>query len=183
MVSDTNCVVFAIIIVILMLFFNKKVRILSVIHNQLYVFKNAKTNKISLWDILCFVLFPILLGIIMAFRLDCCIYKELAGVLTTVFAIVFTVLFGFAAILVGKLNSKNAIEKQVVEETFISIMSATILSFISSILSVAFYVTGNDIMIKILSFCIIAISFMIIMLLLMILKRTFVIYCNNKGLK
>ena len=60
--------------------------------------------------------------------------KNLAGVLTTVFAFVFTVLFGFAAILVGKMDGSNGIEKRVVGETFVSIVTSTILSLIAAVL-------------------------------------------------
>ena len=99
----------AIVIVCAMLFGNKKVRVLPVLIKQLQVFKNAKTNKISVWDIICFIFFPIALAVLIAFGFECVIDDDLAGVLTTVFAFVFTVLFGFAAILVGKLDSNNEI--------------------------------------------------------------------------
>lgn len=163
-----------------MLFGNKKVRMYSVLMKQLEVFKNARTNKISIWDIFCFVVMPITLAIIIVLGFHCNISDKLAGVLTTVFAFVFTVLFGFAAILVGKLDSKNEIEKQVVGETFVSIMTSNILSLVAAVLSVAIIITKKKIEILILSICIYSFSFMIIMLLLMISKRTFIIYCSNK---
>ena len=50
-----------IVIVCIMLLCNKKVRVFPILLKQLYVFKNAKTNKISLWDIMCFLFFPIIL--------------------------------------------------------------------------------------------------------------------------
>ena len=153
----------AIVIVCAMLFGNKKVRVLPVLIKQLQVFKNAKTNKISVWDIICFIFFPIALAVLIAFGFECVIDDDLSGVLTTVFAFVFTVLFGFAAILVGKLDSNNEIEKQVVGETFVSIM-----------------ITNNETAGLVLSIFIYSLSFIIIMLLLMISKRTFIIYCSNK---
>ena len=70
-----------------------------------------------------FIFFPIVLSVIITFGFGSIIDDTLAGVLTTVFAFVFTVLFGFAAILVGKLDCDNEIEKQVVGETFVSIMT------------------------------------------------------------
>ena len=100
--------------------------------------------------------------------------------MTTVFAFVFTGLFGFAAILVGKLDCDNEIEKQVVGETFVSIMTSNILSLIASILSIAIIITGDEKEKLILTICVYSFSFMIIMLLLMISKRTFIIYCENK---
>ena len=173
-------IVIAVLIVCAMLFGNKKVRVLPVLMKQLQVFKNAKTNKISIWDIICFVILPISLAVLIAIRFGCVIDNSLAVVLTTVFAFVFTVLFGFAAILVGKLDSNNEIEKQVVGETFVSIMTSNILSLISAVLSIAIIITNNETAGLVLSIFIYSFSFMIIMLLLMISKRTFIIYCSNK---
>ncbi|WP_440526717.1 hypothetical protein [Simiaoa sp.] len=180
MPSKIILIVMAMVIVCMMLFGNKKVRILSVLIKQLQVFKNAKTDKISVWDIVCFIFFPIVLSVIITFGFGSIIDDTLAGVLTTVFAFVFTVLFGFAAILVGKLDCDNEIEKQVVGETFVSIMTSNILSLIASILSIAIIITGDEKAKLILTICVYIFSFMIIMLLLMISKRTFIIYCENK---
>jgi hypothetical protein len=171
----------AVVIACVMIFGNKKVRVFPVFMKQLQVFKNAKTDRISLWDILCFIIMPVVLSVVIALGLDCKIDNTLAGVLTTVFAFVFTVLFGFAAILVGKLDSNNAIEKQVVGETFVSIMTSNILSLLAAVLSIMVIITNNESASLVLSICIFSFSFMIIMLLLMISKRTFVIYCNNKS--
>ena len=57
-------VVIAIIIMCTMLFGNKKVRVLPVLIKQLQVFRNAKTGKTSVWDIICFIFLPIILAII-----------------------------------------------------------------------------------------------------------------------
>jgi len=173
-------IVMAAVIVCAMLFGNKKVRVLPLLTNQLKVFKNAKTNKISPWDIICFIVLPIALAILIVLGFDCVVDNNLAGVLTTVFAFVFTVLFGFAAILVGKLDSNNEIEQQVVGETFVSIMTSNILSLNSAVLSIAIIITNHEITSLIISVFIYSFSFMIIMLLLMISKRTFIIYCRNK---
>ena len=99
------------VIILLMLFGNAKVRVFSVLVNQIKVFKNAKTEKLSWWDIVCFIIMPICLAIILTIGFRCIIDDDLASVLTTVFAFVFTVLFGFAAILVGKMESNNDIER------------------------------------------------------------------------
>lgn len=82
--------------------------------------------------------------------------------------------------MVGKLDCNNQIEKQVVGETFVSIMTSNILSLIASILSIAIIITDGDKVNLILSICVYSFSFMIIMLLLMISKRTFIIYCENE---
>ena len=143
------------VIILLMLFGNSKVRVFSVLVNQIKVFKNAKTEKLSWWDIVCFIIMPICLAIILTIGFRCIIDDDLASVLTTVFAFVFTVLFGFAAILIGKMESNN------------------------DIVSIIILETESEMAEKIISCVVYSFSFMIIMLLLMITKRTFLIY-NDK---
>lgn len=160
------------VIILLMLFGNAKVRVFSVLVNQIKVFKNAKTEKLSWWDIVCFIIMPICLAIILTIGFRCIIDDDLASVLTAVFAFVFTVLFGFAAILVGKMESNNDIERKVVGETFVSIVSSTILSLLAAILSIIILETESEMAEEIISCVVYSFSFMIIMLLLMITKRT-----------
>lgn len=178
----TKCVwsTIAIVLILIMLFGNRKVRVFSVFIEQLQVFKNARTNKFSPWDFICFILMPIGLAGIIVFGFESVVDIELAGILTTVFSLVFTILFGFAAILVGKIDSKNSIEKRVVEETFISIVSATLLSLISVVLSIAIIKVKDIVILSMLSIVVFSISFMTVMLLLLIIKRTFIIYSDEK---
>ena len=119
----------------IMLFCNRKVRLFALIKEQFLVFKNYKKKKISVWDLICFFVFPIEVSCILVFALEFIIKDSLANLLTTVFSIIFTVLFGFAAIMVSKIDSQNKTEKKVAEETFVSIVSSTILSLITAILS------------------------------------------------
>ena len=67
MPSKIILIVMAMEIVCMMIFVNKTVRILSVLVKQLQVFKNAKTDKISVCDIVCFIFFPIVLSVIITF--------------------------------------------------------------------------------------------------------------------
>jgi hypothetical protein len=173
--------IIAFVIVLFMLFGNKKVRIFSVLVEQLQVFKNAKTDKFSFWDFMCFIIMPVGLAVVIVYGVEVVVDDELAGILTTVFSLVFTVLFGFAAILVGKIDSKNPIEKQVVEETFVSIISATLLSLISVILSIIVITINSTTTLPIFSLFIFSISFITVMLLLLIIKRTFIVYSNGKN--
>ncbi len=170
-------------IIFFMLFGNKKVRIFSVFIRQLQVFKNAKTDKLSPWDFACFLFMPIGLAAIITFGFKAVIDDKLAAILTTVFSLVFTILFGFAAILIGKINSNNSIEKQVVGETFISIVSATLLSLLSAVLSIIITRIHCAVVLLILSLIVYTASFMIIMLLLLITKRTFIVYCDSTDKK
>ena len=110
------------------------------------------------------------------YKMNVCIDDTLGGILTTVFSLVFTVLFGFAAIIVGKLDSKNDLEKKVVQETFVSIMTATILSLISVICSIIAIKIDIDWGNSLVSVIVFAVSIMTVMLLLLVSKRTFIIY-------
>lgn len=172
--------VLAFLLVFSMLFANKKVRIFPVFIEQLQVFKNAKTKRLSPWDFICFIFMPIGLAAVITFGFNTVINNELAGILTTVFSLVFTILFGFAAILIGKINSKNSLEKQVVEETFISIVSTTVLSLIPSVLSIIIITVSKFNVRKILSLIVFAASFMTVMLLLLIIKRTYCVYSDSR---
>lgn len=169
----------AIGIALIMLLGNKKVRILSVLQKQFMIFKNAKTGRFSPWDFCCFVVFPIILAMILGYRLKVVIDEQLAQLLTTVFSLVFTVLFGFAAIIVGKIESPNGLEKQVASETFISVISATWLSLVAAILSILIMQIQNMVIVRMFSVCVYAISFITVMLLLMVTKRTYKIYCKS----
>lgn len=104
----------------------------------------------------------------------------MAQLLTTVFSIVFTVLFGFAAVMVSKIDSTHKTEKQVAEETFVSIVSANLMSLIAAILSIVLTQTKSEIIVKISSVVLLGSSFIIILLLLLITKRTFFLYVDNK---
>lgn len=159
---------------------NRKVRLLVVVREQVKVFKNAKTHKVSIWDHICFWVLPIVASYISVFKIGIVINKSLAEVLTTVFSIIFTVLFGFAAILICKIDSGNKTERQVAEETFVSIVSSTILSLIATVLSIIFTQLKCEELLQIISTMIIAISLIIIMLLLLITKRIFYLYIKKK---
>ena len=98
-------VIFVGVLFLIMLFGNRKVRLLKIICEQMKVFRNAKTKKLSLWDFVFFVIFPIVIAVVVVVKFKLIISVDLAELFTTVFSIIFTVLFGFAAILVSKIDS------------------------------------------------------------------------------
>ena len=165
----------------IMLFCNIKVRLWSLLIEQIRVFRNDKKKKISLWDCICFLVFPMVISLIFVYKLGFTINNNLAELLTTVFSIVFTVLFGFAAIMISKIDSQNKTEKQVAEETFVSIVSSTILSLIAAVLSIVLTQVKSVICLQIISSGVITISLIIIMLLLLITKRVFLLYVDRKN--
>lgn len=165
----------------IMLFCNRKVRLWSLLIEQIRVFRNDKKKKISLWDCICFLVFPMVISLIFVYKLGFTINNNLAELLTTVFSIVFTVLFGFSAIMISKIDSQNKTEKQVAEETFVSIVSSTILSLIAAVLSIVLTQVKSVICLQIISSGVITISLIIIMLLLLITKRVFLLYVDRKN--
>ena len=165
----------------IMLFCNRKVRLWLLLIEQIRVFRNDKKKKISLWDCICFLVFPMVISLIFVYKLGFTINNNLAELLTTVFSIVFTVLFGFAAIMISKIDSQNKTEKQVAEETFVSIVSSTILSLIAAVLSIVLTQVKSVICLQIISSGVITISLIIIMLLLLITKRVFLLYVDRKN--
>lgn len=170
----------AVALVFIMLFCNRKVWLWAVLKEQISVFRNAKKERVSLWDCLCFFVFPWVVSYICTCKLNFVIKVDLAELLTTVFSIVFTVLFGFAAVMVSKIDSDNKKEKQVAEETFVSIVSATLMSLISAVLSILLTQIESEIILKITSIGLLGSSLVIIMLLLLITKRTFFLYIDNR---
>lgn len=172
--------IIAVGIVIVMLFCNKKVRLNKLLKEQMAVFKNDKNKKIFVWDIFCFVIFPIVLAMILVYALDKPIYKQLANTLTTIFSLVFTILFGFIAILIGKIDdpNNNGKVRQVVIETFTSIISSTLLALFGTVAAIVITAAneGNKILISVLSCGVYSAAFMIVMLILMTTKRIFLIY-------
>ena len=166
----------AILILIIMLFFNRKVRLFALIKEQILVFKNDKKKRLSPWDFVCFLILPLVIAVILVYKLNFTINDDLANLLTTVFSIIFTVLFGFASVMLSKIDSQNKIEKRVAEETFISIVSSTVLSLTAAIISIILTQINSCIYLRIISAVIITLSLMIIMLILLITKRTFYIY-------
>lgn len=167
------------ILIFVMLFFNKKVNIIRLFASQLKIFKNDKFNKFSIWDLICFLILPIVVSVLIVFGIPYHINAELAEVLTTVFSLVFSILFGFAAVIMERSTNDNPKRKQVVSETFVSIVTTTVLSLTATIISIFLSQIKSNMIVSILSIALFTLSFMIVMLLLMITKRTFVIYCDN----
>lgn len=167
------------VILFLMLFCNKKVRLSSVIKKQLFVFRNDRTNKISIWDICCFIVFPIIISFISVFQLDFIIKTSLAELLTNVFSIIFTVVFGFSTIMIDKLYCKITIDRQIATEAFASLIFTNILSLIAAILSICLTQIESTECVKMLSFVVLTISLIIIMLVMMVTKRTYTLYSGD----
>lgn len=172
-------VIISVIVLMMMFFCNRKVRLFALLKRQLKVFINAKSERFSFWDFSCFFIMPIAVSCILIFGIEIELSDNLAATLTTVFSLVFTILFGFATLLIGKCESQNKIEQQVIEETFVSIISATVLSLLATVFTICITVISTGLIKEIFWCFVLSISLMIIMLILLIIKRAFVIYCSK----
>lgn len=112
------CIVIFLMITII---FNPKINGFYVLKKQFTVYRNDKTKKVSKFDIISFVVAPLILSVVFSIIIDFEFILESRDILTTVFSLVATILFSFLAMLVNK--EKNEKTGKVIEETYISISS------------------------------------------------------------
>ncbi|MGD9604642.1 MAG: hypothetical protein AB7V00_00635 [Bacilli bacterium] len=172
-------------LLLFVMFFNPKIRLFNLIKQQMKVFikynPKVSVQKISLHDMFTFILSPIFISLIIVLGFNFTFSEEVANLLVTVFSIIFTVLFGFISVLVGKANSSNKLEKQLVSETFTSIVSAMLLAILSAVLLIIYIsMPEKTLYIKLISNIVIWFSLESLLLLLMITKRSYVIFSNAK---
>lgn len=178
MLNETIWGIITVIIALVMLLGNRKVRVTQVLVAQLRVFRNAKTGKISIWDGICFVVMPVIVAAIISFGLGWEINSDtLTGILVLILVLIATALeFMF---LTRRTESDNKVKKQVMNETFVSVLTANVLSLFTAILSIVVIGVYDSIAKKILTACIYSALLMVAMLILMILKRIFALFIDN----
>lgn len=115
------------VIIALVMLFNRKTRVTQILAAQLRVFWNAKTRKTSIWDSICFVVMPVIVAIIISFALGWEINSDtFTGILALILVLIATALeFMFLA---RRTESDNKVKKQVMDETFVSILTSNVLS-------------------------------------------------------
>lgn len=176
MLNKTIWVIITVIIALVMFFGNRKTRVTQILAAQLRVFRNAKTRKTSIWDSICFVVMPVIVAIIISFALGWEINSDtFTGILALILVLIATA-FMFLA---RRTESDNKVKKQVMDETFVSILTSNVLSLFTAILSIVVLEVYDSIAKKILTACIYSAVLMIAMLILMILKRIFALFIDN----
>lgn len=105
---------------LLIIVFNPKIQFTRIFVEQFKVYKNDKTHKISMFDILSFLIAPICISILTSVSLPYEKVATSAGTIMTVFSIVATLLLSFLALLVDK-STTNQKEKEVIDQTFVTI--------------------------------------------------------------
>ncbi len=169
---------------LLIIVFNPKIQLTRIFVEQFKVYKNDKTHKISMFDILSFLIAPICISILTSVSLPYEKVATSAGTIMTVFSIVATLLLSFLALLVDK-STTNQKEKEVIDQTFVTISVDIVYSIFVVMLFVLpdFFIEFTDIIEKIF---VGVVAFLIIKILLnvfMILKRVHAILSNTGNSK
>lgn len=168
---------------LLIIVFNPKIQLTRIFVEQFKVYKNDKTHKISMFDILSFLIAPICISILTSVSLSYEKVATSAGTIMTVFSIVATLLLSFLALLVDK-STTNQKEKEVIDQTFVTISVDIVYSiFVVMLFVLPDFIEFTDIIEKIF---VGVVAFLIIKILLnvfMILKRVHAILSNTGNSK
>lgn len=163
---------------LLIIVFNPKIQLTRIFVEQFKVYKNDKTHKISMFDILSFLIATICISILTSVSLPYEKVATSAGTIMTVFSIVATLLLSFLALLVDK-STTNQKEKEVIDQTFVTISVDIVYSiFVVMLFVLPDFIEFTDIIEKIF---VGVVAFLIIKILLnvfMILKRVHAILSN-----
>lgn len=163
---------------LLIIVFNPKIQLTRIFVEQFKVYKNDKTHKISMFDILSFLIAPICISILTSVSLPYEKVATSAGTIMTVFSIVATLLLSFLALLVDK-STTNQKEKEVIDQTFVTISVDIVYSiFVVMLFVLPDFIEFTDIIEKIF---VGVVAFLIIKILLnvfMILNRVHAILSN-----
>lgn len=168
---------------LLIIVFNPQIQLTRIFVEQFKVYKNDKTHKISMFDILSFLIAPICISILTSVSLPYEKVATSAGTIMTVFSIVATLLLSFLALLVDK-STTNQKEKEVIDQTFVTISVDIVYSiFVVMLFVLPDFIEFTDIIEKIF---VGVVAFLIIKILLnvfMILKRMHAILSNADNSK
>lgn len=159
---------------------NPKMRCLSIIYTQFKVLRNNRTNKISIKDVFCFYVFPIIISLILVLYFEIHLSVLVIDNLITVYSVVFSLLFGVATILVTR-NETNSFSKTVNKETIITCLNGVLVCFLilvvlllMNVMNVENETLCNTFNITLFSLMIVSFNY-----LLMILKRFFILISEN----
>ncbi len=171
--------IICLVILLLIIVSNPKIRLTKIFIEQFKVYKNDKTQKISVFDILSFLAAPICLSVVIAFSLSYENIEASSETIMTVFSIVATLLLSFLALLVDK-STSNVKEKEVVNQTFVTITIDIVYSiFVVLLFVIPYFVEFTDVPKKVF---VGLVSFLIIKILLnvfVILKRVYAVLSKN----
>lgn len=168
---------------LLIIVFNPKIQLTRIFVEQFKVYKNDKTHKISMFDILSFLIAPICISILTSVSLPYEKVATSAGTIMTVFSIVATLLLSFLALLVDK-STTNQKEKEVIDQTFVTISVDIVYSiFVVMLFVLPDFIEFTDIIEKIFVGVVALLIIEILLNVFMILKRVHAILSNTGNSK
>lgn len=169
---------FLILICVIVSFINSKIRCSILFKDFFSVFKNYRTKKVSLLDILSFFISPLVMSIIIVYGFKYSFSIIMSNILLTVFSIIFTLLFGVMSLLSTALNSKDAIKSQISKEAFTAVSFSMLSSLLCLILLIIYISLIENVsyiwLFELLTSIILFLTINLIMLFLMIIKRSYV---------
>ena len=152
---------------------SRKVSVLKIIVEQFKIYKDDRNGKFYWLDMLTFIVFPLAIGIIVAFNLPLAKIISNADTIITVFSIIVTLPLSFLALLIDRVL-KNKKAEEVAKETFVSITVDIVYAMLIIGLVIFTAITplaevGEKIVVGVLAFFTVKMALNI----LMILKRIF----------
>ena len=171
------CICIVIICMIFMLF-NRKIRCTELIKNSLSVFKDNRNGKIYWYDIFSFLISPVFISVAVVIGFDYYFNREMANTLLNVFSIMFTLLFGITSILNSATENKDEIKEKISIEAFTIASFSMLISLLSLVIVIIYialldYKFANALYMS-LTVIVITLSIILVMLFLLVIKRSYI---------
>lgn len=109
--------------------FNKKISLFKIFAAQVKVYKNDKTQKYSIVDIITFIVVPIIIGAVLGYTLPISSVSRYSNTVITIFTLIATVLLTFVTIIYDK-DYNNSKKNEVIKQTIVTIITSVIYSMI-----------------------------------------------------
>jgi len=160
-----------ILFLIIVASFNPKIQLHKIFFSQFKVYTDDRNGKIYWFDILTFIVIPLIISLFMGCQLSISLVSKYSDDVITIFSLVSTILLSFIAILSDKEYS-NQKKREIVKETIVTITVNVVYSMLVVLLVVLpKIVMFNDALKRILFIIIIFLIIKIALNMLMILKR------------
>lgn len=159
---------------------NQKINIFVVIQQYIKSLHTFNQKKISWFDIVTFIVFPLILSAIIVYVFDFIIENEIVPSLITTFALIATMLFTFLSITISQYqtNDKN-LKTDVAYETTGTIILTILLSIANCIILFISTTNVHLINVRFELVIILYLSLMIFLNMLVILKRITALLVNR----
>lgn len=174
---------------IIILLCNRKLVNVSLIKDQLHIYykySNTRSeNNIYWFDILCFFIIPLIISSGIVWGFDYKLDNESTNIILTVTSILFSVLFTVLSTITSKSKSNDSTERKVVQETFSTITAITIWLIVSIMISIVYSLLlskiDNNAVFKALTNLNFAILIHSLALMLMTIKRFYLVFTNSNN--